>query len=77
MGDLGGLSTSESHVKFVSSTSTKKKKDAKNAGVVQGVLRMTTDTTDDMVLALERYLGDGDGGYSHASHSSRFFLCRA
>ncbi|SRR5258706_6256329 len=40
---------------------TKKKKAAKNAGVVQGVPRVTTNTTDDVVSALERYVGDGDG----------------
>ena len=53
--------------------------DAKSAGIVQGALRVTTNTTDDMELALERYFGecDGDGDHSHATRSSRFSLCRA
>lgn len=38
---------------------------AKNAGIVYGVLRVTTDTTDDMELALEGYFGDGGGNGDH------------
>ena len=42
----------------------------KRAGIVQVVLSVTIDTTDDMELALERYFddGDGDSGHPHAPH---------
>ena len=57
----------------------KRKTDVNSAGVVQVVLKVTTDTTDDMGLALERYFGEGDGdsGHPHAPHSSRCPLCCA